>query len=94
VYELGRLRPQALKVQSEGAARANLISQKKSILNDLNAQSDALAAQWPNSAIRMPLLSQLQTLAIQRGLQVIELKVAADLVNYSQTINVYAVPKK
>jgi hypothetical protein len=76
VHELGRLRPQALKVQSEGEARANLISQKKSILNDLNAQSDALAAQWPNSAIRMPLLSQLQTLAIQRGLQVIELKVA------------------
>lgn len=76
MHELETLRPQALKVQAEGAVRAQLMLQKKSALQDLNAQSDAVVAHWPNSALRMPLLSQLQTLAMQRGLQVIELKVA------------------
>jgi hypothetical protein len=76
MHELETLRPQALKVQAEGALRAQLMLQKKSALQDLNAQSDAVVAHWPNSALRMPLLSQLQTLAMQRGLQVIELKEA------------------
>ena len=76
MHELETLRPQALKVQAEGMGRVQLMLQKKSALQDLNAQSDAIVAHWPNSALRMPLLSQLQTLAMQRGLQVIELKVA------------------
>jgi hypothetical protein len=74
--EIDSLRPQALQVQSELATRLHSISQKKWMLNDLNEQVDALVSQWPNSNLRMPLLSQLQTLALQRGLQVIELKVA------------------
>lgn len=76
MHELETLRPQALKVQAEGMGRVQVMLQKKSALQDLNAQSDAIVAHWPNSALRMPLLSQLQTLAMQRGLQVIELKVA------------------
>ena len=74
--EIDSLQPQAMKVQTELAIRSLWLSQKKLMLNDLIEQSDALVSQWPNSALRMPLLSQLQTLALQRGLQVIELKVA------------------
>lgn len=74
--EIDSLQPQAMQVQTELATRSLWLSQKKLILNDLVEQSDALVSQWPNSALRMPLLSQLQTLALQRGLQVIELKVA------------------
>lgn len=74
--EIDSLQPQAMQVQTELATRALWMSQKKLMLNDLNEQAEALVSQWPNSALRMPLLSQLQTLALQRGLQVIELKVA------------------
>ena len=68
------LKSQAQTVQIEGAARALLVSQKKVALDKLNAQHDNLLAQWPNSALRMPLLSQLQVLALKLGLKVIELK--------------------
>ena len=68
------LKLKALKLQSEAAAKTLLRVQKNADLRQLNAQVDHLMAHWPNSAIRMPLLSQLQVLAIQKGLQVIELK--------------------
>lgn len=76
IDDIKSIRPQAQKVQAEDAARTLWLSQKQMVLKDLNAQSDALMTHWPNSALRMPLLSQLQTLAHQSGLQVIELKAA------------------
>ena len=68
------LEVQARNVQIEGAAKTFLVTQKKVALDKLNAQHDDLLAQWPNSALRMPLLSQLQVLALKLGLKVIELK--------------------
>lgn len=68
------LESQAQTVHIEGAAKTLLLTQKKLALDKLNAQHDDLLAQWPNSALRMPLLSQLQVLALQMGLKVIELK--------------------
>lgn len=74
--EIQSIRPQAQKVLAEDSARNRWLSQKQLVLKDLNAQSNTLMTHWPNSALRMPLLSQLQTLAQHSGLQVIELKVA------------------
>ena len=68
------LESKAQIVQVEGAAKTLLVTQKKVALDKLNAQHDDLLAQWPNSTLRMPLLSQLQVLALQLGLKVIELK--------------------
>jgi len=68
------LKLQAQQLQLDSATRSLVIAQKKIALNKLNAQDDERLAQWPNSALRMPLLSQLQVLAVQMGLKVMELK--------------------
>ena len=68
------LKLQAQQLQVESATRSLGIAQKKIDLNKLNAQDDERLAQWPNSALRIPLLSQLQVLAVQMGLKVMELK--------------------
>lgn len=68
------LKLQAQQLQLDSATRSLGISQKKIALNKLNVQDNERLAQWPNSALRMPLLSQLQVLAVQMGLKVMELK--------------------
>ena len=75
-HDIESIRAQALQLQAEGAAGTLWLAQKQAALNDRHAESDAQIFQWPNSALRMPLLSQLQTRATQSGLQVIELRVA------------------
>jgi hypothetical protein len=75
-HEIESIKSQALQLQAEGATETLWLAQKQAALNDRLAESDAQVAEWLNSALRMPLLSQLQTRATQSGLQVIELKVA------------------
>jgi hypothetical protein len=65
---------QAQQLQLNSATRSLWNRAKEIALNKLNAQDDERLAQWPNSALRMPLLSQLQVLAVQMGLKVMELK--------------------
>lgn len=69
-----RYQIQVTQKQAEGAGRNALMAQAKEALNTMSAQSDAWVAHWPNSALRMPLLSQLQVLATRTGLTVVELK--------------------
>lgn len=60
--------------QSQTAAKVQALQHHQDQLNDLQARKDKVMAHWPNSAIRMPLLSQLQQLAMRQGLELVLLK--------------------
>lgn len=74
IQEVHKLKSLSLQAQSNATAQNLLWFQKKAALHEMSEQVDTLVAHWPNSAMRMPLLSQLQAHALQMGLQVIELK--------------------
>ena len=72
--DVGALKRQALLLQSEHATRHAVLQNNQSVLHELAEKSGDLLVHWPNSALRMPLLSQLQGLAVQRDLQLVKMQ--------------------
>ena len=72
--EVANLQAQHRQVSAVAVARQQQHVKSMQELHQLENQSFEVMRHWPNSAIRMPLLSQLQYLAAQHGLRVVLLK--------------------
>ena len=72
--DLEALKRQAVLLQSEQASRQAVLQKNQSVLRELEEKSGDLLVHWPNSALRMPLLSQLQGLAVRRDVQLVKIQ--------------------
>jgi hypothetical protein len=72
--EIAALQSQNIQVRAASLAQHQQHAASLQVLHQLEDQSFELMRYWPNSATRMPLLSQLQQLAAHHGLRVLLLK--------------------
>jgi hypothetical protein len=69
---------QAAEQQAQRAASESSLHKFRRAAMDRQAAIDELSLAWPNSAVRLTLLSRLQNMAQLRGLQVLQLKTSQE----------------